>query len=179
MQELLTLFLFFFKVGLLSFGGGYAVIPVIQQEVEARNWLTAAQFQEIVALSGMAPGPIATNTTTMVGYQIAGFVGAVVATVGIILPSLIIIVLLGSILFRIRHYRWVKAFFYGLKPVVTGLIVFAAIHFGTSGSADSLFTWSTLVTAAICVGAIIAMMKYKTHPLLIIIGSALAGIILL
>ena len=117
----------FISVGLVSFGGGYAVIPVIQKEVTEKA-LTAAEFQQTVALAGMAPGSIATNAATLIGYQSAGYIGAAVSTAGIILPSLVVIVL-SALFYRMRSNPWVQSSLYGLRPVTTGLIVYA-IHFG-------------------------------------------------
>lgn len=94
------LFISFFKIGLLSFGGGYAVIPTIQYEVERYGWLTTEQYQRIVSLAGMSPGAIATNNATLVGYQAGGLMGAVTATVGIVLPSLFIVILIAAFFIR-------------------------------------------------------------------------------
>ena len=95
-----------------------------------KGLLTAAEFQQTVALAGMAPGSIATNAATLIGYQSAGYIGAAVSTAGIILPSLVVIVLLSALFYRMRSNPWVQSSLYGLRPVTTGLIVYAAIHFG-------------------------------------------------
>lgn len=93
---LLELFLLFLKVGLISFGGGYAVIALIQREITEKGWVTAGHFQELVAMAGMAPGSIATNTATLIGYSQMGLLGGAVSTIGIILPSLLIVILLTA-----------------------------------------------------------------------------------
>lgn len=171
------LFFSFLKIGFLSFGGGYAVISMIQYEVNDHGWLSSEQFQHIVALSGMSPGSIATNSATLIGFQIAGWPGAIVATVGIVLPSLIVVILIAAFFYRIHTNYWVKSSFYGLRPVVTGLIVYAAIHFGFPSPSGYIFNWTTLITLVIAAAAFLSIVKYKVHPLLVIFLSACAGIV--
>lgn len=171
------LFLIFIKVGLISFGGGYAVMTLIQREVAAMGWVDPGEFQEIVALAGMAPGSIATNAATLIGYSKAGILGAIVATVGIILPSLIIVILITAFFMKLQSNDWVKSSFYGLRPVVTGLIIYAAINFGLSGRSESLLSWSMAGTLLISAGCLILVTKYKLHPFAVILLSAVAGIV--
>ncbi|GIP53197.1 MULTISPECIES: chromate transporter [Paenibacillus] len=172
------LFLVFIKVGLISFGGGYAVMTLIQREVAGKGWVEAGEFQEIVSLAGMAPGSIATNTATLIGYSQSGFLGAVAATVGIILPSLIIVIILTASFIRLQNNDLVKSSFYGLRPVVTGLIIYAAIHFGLSGRSESLLSWSMAGTLLICAGCLTLVTKYKVHPFGVILLAAVAGIVI-
>lgn len=172
------LFLVFIKVGLISFGGGYAVMTLIQREVAAKGWLDAGEFKEIVSLAGMAPGSIATNAATLIGYSEAGIWGAIVATAGIILPSLIIVILITAFFLRLKSNDWVKSSFYGLRPIVTGLIIYAAIHFGLSGRSEPLLSWPMAGTLLICIGCLILVTKYKIHPFAVILLSAAAGIVL-
>ncbi|WP_178021431.1 chromate transporter [uncultured Paenibacillus sp.] len=172
------LFLVFIKVGLISFGGGYAVMTLIQREVAAKGWVDAGEFQEIVALAGMAPGSIATNAATLIGYSEAGIWGAIVSTAGIILPSLIIVILITAFFFKLQDNVWVRSSFYGLRPIVTGLIIYAAIHFGLSGRSESPLSWSTAGTLLIIAGSLALVAKYKVHPFAVIALSAAAGIVL-
>lgn len=172
------LFFTFLKIGFVSFGGGYAVIPMIQYEVSGNGWLTTSEFQEAVSLAGMAPGPIATNSATLIGYKTAGPLGAVLSTIGMVLPSLIIIIGLAALFFRVQNNKWVKSSFYGLRPIVTGLIVYAAIHFGFRGSDESGITWLTIGTLLICAASIFLLLKYKCHPLMLILAAGAAGIVL-
>ena len=171
------LLLVFIKVGLVSFGGGYAVITLIQREVSAKGWLDGGAFQEIVSLAGMAPGSIATNTATLIGYSQAGIGGAAAATVGIILPSLLIVICIAVFFVKLQSNSWVRSSFYGLRPVVTGLILYAAIHFGFSGQQQSLLTWSMAGSLLICAGCLLLVVKYKLHPFAVILLSAAAGIV--
>lgn len=171
-----SLFAVFFKIGLVSFGGGYAMIPLIRHEVLLHGWMEERQFADTVALAGMAPGPIATNSATLIGYEAAGVPGAILSTLGMVLPSLAIIVIIAAFFFRMQQRQWVKATFYGLKPVVTGMIVYAAIHFSFPGNGAGWISWHTigmLMILAICLGALI---KYRLHPLAVIVLSGLLGI---
>lgn len=171
------LFIMFISVGLVSFGGGYAVIPMIQNEVAEKGWLTTAEFQQTVALAGMAPGSIATNAATLVGYETAGYIGAAVSTAGIILPSLVVVVLLSAFFYRLQNNPWLKSSLYGLRPVTTGLILYAAIHFGYSneGAAITRGIFPTLLISGAC---LYLLLKHKLHPLLILTAAGAAGIIL-
>ncbi|GIP01243.1 chromate transporter [Paenibacillus lautus] len=171
------LFMMFISVGLVSFGGGYAVIPVIQKEVTEKGLLTAAEFQQTVALAGMAPGSIATNAATLIGYQSAGYIGAAVSTAGIILPSLVVIVLLSALFYRMRGNPYVQSSLYGLRPVTTGLIVYAAIHFGYPDEGEGLIQ-GLIPTLLICGACLFLLLKYKLHPLLILLMAGAAGIVL-
>lgn len=172
------LFLVFIKVGLISFGGGYAVMTLIQREVADMKWMSAGEFQEIVALAGMAPGSIATNAATLIGYSEAGILGAIIATIGMILPSLIIVILITAFFMKLQSNDWVKSSFYGLRPIVTGMIIYAAIHFGVSGQSESLLSWSTAATLLISAGCLVLVTKYKVHPFAVILLSAVAGIVI-
>ncbi|MBB3111012.1 chromate transporter [Paenibacillus phyllosphaerae] len=172
------LFLAFLKIGLLSFGGGYAVIPMIQYESERYGWLPGEEFQRLVALAGMSPGPVATNSATLIGYEAGGLLGAIVATAGIVLPSLVIVIVIAAFFYRMNANIWVKSSFYGLRPIITGLIVYAAIHFGLSNHSDTIYHWSTFATLLIGVLAFLAIVKYKLHPFGVIAGAAILGIVL-
>lgn len=171
------LFVVFFQIGLVSFGGGYAVIPMIQYEAEARYWMSTSEFHEAVALAGMAPGPIATNAATLIGYKSAGFLGAVISTLGIVLPSLTVVVVLSALFFPLQHNKWVKSLFYGLRPVIAGVIAYAAIHFGNFDRVESI-SWITLFTLLILAGSLVLLVKYKMHPFMVIMAAGAAGIIL-
>jgi chromate transporter len=171
------LFLVFVKVGLISFGGGYAAITMIQQEVEEAGWLNASKFQELVSLAGMAPGSIATNTATLVGYTMGGGWGALTATAGIIMPSLVIVILLAAFFLKLHSKEWVKSSFYGLRPIVTGLILYAALHLGLGGPSGPWLRWMTVGTLLIIFGCLVLVAKYKAHPFMVIAVSAVAGIV--
>ncbi|WNQ10006.1 chromate transporter [Paenibacillus aurantius] len=169
------LFWTFTKVGVISFGGGYAMIPVIEHEVQAHQWMTSQQFSQAVSAAGMAPGPIATNSAIFVGYQTAGVAGAAVSAAGIILPSFLLIILAAAFFRKVYKHRTTKSVFYGLRPVVTGLILYAAVHFavlnGLLGGKVVSILWSVVIMG----GALVALGKYKVHPLVVLLVSGLAG----
>ncbi|XID90695.1 chromate transporter [Paenibacillaceae bacterium WGS1546] len=174
---LFDLFLTFFMVGLVSFGGGYAMIPLIQQEVLNRHhWMDAAQLSDIVAVAGMSPGPIATNIAIAVGYHQAGTIGAAVASLAMLLPSLALILAAGKLLIRYRNNDLVKSSFFGLRPVVAGMIVYAAIvfaqHSGMTFAFDGL-AWSQLLIFA---GSLFALVYLHKHPISVLLVSGLVGI---
>lgn len=170
------LFFSFFKIGFMSFGGGYAMVPVIEREVETHAWLSPNMFADAVSLAGMAPGPLATNMATLVGFKTAGAAGAVVATIGMVLPSLLVMIALAAFFYKIHHNKWVRASFYGLRPIVTGLILFAAVRFAQLGMDEGLITWHTLVSLLITGGVLVAVLKYKVPPIAAILLSGLLGI---
>ena len=172
------LFITFLKIGIVSFGGGYSVIPLIQYEVADHGWLAYTEYQEAIAIAGMSPGPIATNSATLIGYQTAGLGGAIVSTLGIFLPSLLAVIILTAIFYRLKYKMWFRSTFYGLRPIITGLILYAALHFGFLNDGDTTITWATCATLAICAGCLYGMYKYKLHPVMIILLSGAVGIIL-
>ncbi|MDR6549012.1 chromate transporter [Paenibacillus qinlingensis] len=170
------LFVTFLKIGFMSFGGGYAMIPIIQHEVEQHGWMTSEHFAQSVAVAGMSPGPIATNTATLIGYRADGILGAIFSTIGMVLPSFVIILIISSFFYKIIQSKAVHTTFYGLRPIVTGLIVYAAIHFGFPDGMASIFSWQVLFTILIAAGVFLVVYKYKWHPLATIVLSALVGI---
>ena len=123
------LFYTFFLIGLFTFGGGYAMIPMIQEQVVGKGWLTEAQLLDFIAVSETTPGPFAINISTFVGSQTAGPLGAVCSTIGVILPSFIIIVLVALVLSKVLKNKYVQGALNGVKPVVVALIAATAILF--------------------------------------------------
>ncbi|HAE62522.1 MAG TPA: chromate transporter, partial [Eubacteriaceae bacterium] len=126
-MELIKLILTFAKIGLFSFGGGYAMIPIIQQEIESNNWLSSAEFVDIIAIAEMTPGPIAVNSATFVGYKISGVWGGILATFGVALPSFILAVLISSYYLKFKRNRISNSIFYGIRPVITALVLSATV----------------------------------------------------
>lgn len=172
------LFLIFMKIGFASFGGGYAVISMIHYEISQYGWITPERFQHIVALAGMSPGSIAVNAAMLIGLDTAGMPGAIAAIAGITLPSLIIIVLAARFFYKIHTKPWVQYSLYGLRPIIIGLIIYAAIHLGFPSLTSSLLNWATLATLLIGGAAFVSIVRYKVHPLMVIGLSACAGIVL-
>ncbi|MEK3913776.1 chromate transporter [Paenibacillus sp. FSL H7-0331] len=171
-----TLLVTFFKIGLVSFGGGYAILSVIEREALSQQWMTSVDFAQAVTLAGMAPGPIATNSAVLIGYKVAGIPGAAAATIGMILPSFIIIIALAVFFFKVGRERLLSMIFYGLKPMVAALIVYAAYRVGTNGQPLLGINGHTLAALLIFIFAMIGTMKYHLHPLVVLSVSALMGI---
>jgi chromate transporter len=167
------LFWSFLKLGLFSFGGGYAMIPLLEQElVRSRGWLSPRQFVDAVALSQMTPGPIAINAATLVGFRQAGFWGALAATLAVILPPVVIV--WGLALFA-RHQAgsaWVRAALLGLRPVVVALVTVAALGLARESLPD-LRSAAVLLLSAAAVG------RWHLHPALAILGAGFLGILFL
>ena len=121
-KEYFTLFLTFFKIGAFTFGGGYAMIPLIQKEVvDNHKWVTADDILEVIAIAESTPGPIAVNAATFVGYKFGGFLGAFMATLGVVTPSFFIIVLLSSVISRFQDNKVVQYAFFGIRAGVLAL----------------------------------------------------------
>lgn len=173
----LQLFISYLKIGFFGFGGGYAMLSLIQNEiVEQRGWITVSQFADIVAVSQMTPGPIAINSATYIGYTIGGFWGSVVATVAVCLPALTVMLALTKFFLKLKDNRYVHGVITGMRPVVVGMIAAAALLLiFPKQSADSSFIdhWSWILFAA----TLYASYK-KVNPILLIALSAIAGIVI-
>ena len=186
----LQLFYTFFKIGLFGFGGGYAMLSMIQGEVVNRyGWISASEFTDIVAVSQMTPGPIGINSATYVGYSAVvsagyapwvGIAGAAVATLAVVMPSFLIMLALSRLLLRYMNHPTVKSIFATLRPAGVGLLASAALllmnteNFGSPDTSSMQFGISLLLFAA----SFIAVWKFKVSPiLLIILCGAIGGII--
>jgi len=170
MSLLLQLFTSFFTIGLFAFGGGYAVISFLQQEVERRGWMTAERFVDFVAIAQSTPGPIAINMATFVGYQTGGVAGSLVATLAVALPGMTLMTILALFFFHFYERPATQAIFHGLRPVVVGLIAAAAWQIGRV----SIINWAA---AAITVVSCLLIARWKVHPVVLVVGSAIAGIL--
>ncbi|MFK2826409.1 chromate transporter [Bacillus sp. B190/17] len=175
---LLELFKTFFMIGLISFGGGYATLPIIEVEVTAHHWMTTKEFTDIIAIAGMSPGPIATNCAVIVGYQTAGFAGAAASTLGVVLPSLIIILIMAAFFYKANKHPIVQSAFYGLRPIVVGLIVYAAIKFAIANGLIGPLSLYSLGLFLIFLLSLLALTRFRAHPALVIILSGIAGVLL-
>ncbi len=169
----LELFISFFQVGLLSFGGGYAALPLIQRQVvEVREWITLTEFSDIITISQMTPGPIALNMASFVGTRMGGIPGTVIATVSVVTAPLILALILAVIYYRYRELGLMKGILWGLKPTVVALIATAGIGIfiqaltGEEGMAGI----SILALVLFAAGFILLMLK-KLTPLKTILLS--------
>jgi chromate transporter len=178
---LLELFWTFFKIGAFTFGGGYAMIPLIQSEVVSNGWMSMEQLINFIAVSESTPGPLAVNMATYVGSETAGIIGSVCATFGVVLPSFIIILLVARVYTAFSNNKYVKGCMNGLKAAVIGLIVSSVLSVGQTvffEKAVSLQVLSSTVfwcSAGILVIDIVLSIK-KANPIMIILLSAALGI---
>ena len=185
----LQLFFEFFKTGLFAVGGGMATLPFLYDMAEKTNWFTSGQLADMIAVSESTPGPIGVNMATYVGFTTAGFWGGLIATLALVTPSVIIIVIISYFLKAFRENKYVDAAFYGLRPASTGLIAAAGMTVVTitllqmdllknSGSIMDLFNWKSLILAVIIyiLSNNIKQTK-KLHPVFFIVGSAIIGIL--
>ncbi len=169
---LLDLFLSYVKIGFFGFGGGYAMLALMEHEIiRVHGWMTMPEFIDIIAVAEMTPGPIAINSATFVGYNVAGLPGATLATLGVILPSLLLIIPAAKIVSYFYQHRGLQRALTGIHPAVIALIGFAAIVVGESAMVD-LKSW------AITAGCLALLFLRGTHPLLLIALGAVAGLIL-
>lgn len=185
---LFELFFTFFKIGALTFGGGYAMIPFVREQVLAHDWLTEEELLNMIAVSESTPGPIAVNMATFVGADQAGILGSALATLGVILPSFIIILIISALLKNFLKYKGVKAFLTGVRPCVVALILGTAFTLLLSvllgiGSRDFVFDidFKGIVILEIVVGISIIYKRRKEKkpsPILMIAISACLGMIL-
>lgn len=177
----LNLFISFLKVGLFSFGGAYGAIPLIRDEVLARGWLDAEALSYMIAVSESTPGPIMVNMATYVGSTQAGILGSLIATTAVVLPAFLIIIVLMALLKTAIKKPSVKALMQGLKPCVMGIILATGIYMAiTSCIEGKVINMKALIITAILVAAKIAyslLRKKKLSPILLIIISALSGIV--
>lgn len=186
MTILLQLFLSYLKIGFFGFGGGYAMLALIQHEVVVRhNWMTNTEFTDIVAISQMTPGPIAINSATYVGYTVGmqaghhtlfGILGSALATLAVCLPSLTVMLLLTRFFLRLRGNRLLSGAMSGMKPVVIGMIASAALllMFPASHEGESFIDGWSWAIFGLCVAASLL----KVNPIVQILLSAVAGILI-
>ena len=188
MPLLLDLFLTFLKIGAVSFGGGYAMIPMLTDEVIAHGWLTETELLNFIAVSESTPGPVAVNMATFIGSAKGGFLGALLATAGVVLPAFIIILVVASLIKGLMKYAGVKGFLSGVRPVVVGLIIatgallFLAVVLGyTKVGAPLSFDYKRLIIFGIVALTYIVykiLRKKSISPIILIVFSALLGILL-
>jgi chromate transporter len=179
----LQLFWSFFQVGLFSFGGGYAALPLIQEQVlEIHPWLTSAEFVDVLTISQMTPGPIAINASTFVGTKLAGIPGAICATAGCVTPSCIIVLILATLYYKYKGLRMVQGIIKGLRPAVVALIASA----GLSILMTAFFNKEALplkpsdlnwIAVLLFAGSLIIIRKFKLNPIYSMLIAGAAGVI--
>ena len=180
----LQLFYTFFKIGLFGFGGGYAMISMIQGEVVTRyQWLTTSEFTDIIALSQMTPGPIGINSATYAGYtaivnagysHAIGVIGSVIATVSVVLPSFILMIFISRFFLKYQKHPAVESVFRGLRPGVVGLLAAAALVL-MNGENFGNNSYQVIISSVLFAGTFIASYRYKINPILLIIIAGVIG----
>ena len=177
----LSLFWTFFLIGAFTFGGGYAMLPLIQEQVTAKGWIDAESLVNFVAVSESTPGPFAVNMATYIGAEMGDIFGAVCATLGVVLPSFVIILIVAKCYDKFRSSPIVKGCMTGLKPAVVGLIAGAVlsvaktVFFPGNVSLSLLISPATYISAGIFITMLILAFK-KVHPIILICLSAGIGI---
>lgn len=177
----LELFWVFFKVGILGIGGGYAAIPLIQSfVVDGHGWLTQAQFADLLAIDELTPGPIAINSATFVGMRVAGVGGAIVATFAFVLPSVIIISILGLIYFKYKKLSFMQTILKTLRPVVAAAVFsaflsLAVLALWTNGVYSANSADINIISVFIFGLSLYLLRKHDISPIKIILGSGILG----
>lgn len=189
MSLYLRLFWEFFKTGLFAVGGGMATLPFMYDISDKTGWFTHSMLADMVAVSESTPGPIGVNMATYVGFVTGGIPGSVVATVGLVTPSVIVILLIARVLKAFRENQYVDAGFYGLRPCSIGLIAAAGVLviklalfntelYASTGALLDLFNFKALILAAVLLVATRCIKKLKgLHPIVFILASAVIGIV--
>ncbi len=180
----LELFRSFFQIGLFSIGGGYAAMPLIQdQVVDIHPWLNMTQFADIMSIAEMTPGPIAINAATFVGIQVVGLPGAIIATIGCIFPSCVIVMTLAYVYYRFRDLNMVQGVLAGLRPAVIAMIASAGLSllvmavYGQRTLPDDPAAFDA-IALLIFIAGFVALRKWKPNPLWVMASSGAAGVIL-
>ena len=189
MISLFELFWVFFYVGAFTIGGGLVAITLMQQEILGRGLISPERFYNMVAISESTPGPIGVNMATYIGYETHGVIGGIVTTIGTVLPSIIVILIIARVLEAFRQNKYVDAVFYGLRPCSVGLIAAAGMLvvkiamfnfdlYGQTGALADLFNFKALaLAAALVVFTRFVKITKKLHPIVFIAASAAVGII--
>lgn len=169
---LVKLFGIFFKIGAFSFGGGYAMLPFIQKEIIENNYfISVREFLDIIGISQMTPGPVAINSATFVGFKVAGIFGSIVSTIGVVLSSFILVLIVSKTLNKFKENKFIKGALLGMRPVLVALVVKAFI--------DLAKTSYTSISTVIIGGIITILIFYrKLNPIICIVVSAVLGLII-
>lgn len=185
----LLLFWEFLKIGLFSVGGGMATLPFLYDLSDSTGWFTHAQLADMLAVSESTPGPVGINMATYVGYTVGGFGGALLATLGVILPGTVIVLIIASMLDKFRGNKYVDAAFYGLRPASTGLIAAAGVsvvsiallntslYAATGNLLDLISVKAVILAAVLWVLTNLVKPTKKFHPVVFIAASAVVGIV--
>ena len=176
-ENYLKLIWAYLKIGLFGFGGGYAMLSLIQREVVDSGWITSQMFTDIVAISQMTPGPIGINSATYIGYVVTGSVlGSLVTTITVVIPPFILTLIAAHYIERHRQSAFIKGAFMGLRPVVVGLIASAALLLMNSENFGYIAS-ERIITIAICIASFCIVYFTRLHPILVIILAGITGLL--
>ena len=171
MPIIIKVFLSFLKIGAFSFGGGYAMLPLIQREiVNSHNWITYKEFIDIIGISQMTPGPIAINSATFVGFKVSGILGSISATLGVVTFSFILVSIANHYIVKFKESYILKAALTGMRPALIGLIISVFISLGRESYKDI----KSVIIGFIILGL---LLTNKLHPILVILISGVLGIL--
>jgi chromate transporter len=182
---LLEVFWSFFQIGLFSIGGGYAALPLIEHQVlEIHNWLTLSEFADLLTISQMTPGPIALNASTFVGTRVAGLPGAIIATVGCVTPSCIIVLTLSYFYFKYKNLSGIQGILKGLRPAVVSLIASAGLSILLLSvfKSEDITIWSmnlndvNYISVVLVAIGVVVLRKYKLDPIKVMLTTGVIGI---
>ncbi|WP_338787195.1 chromate transporter [Metabacillus sp. FJAT-53654] len=172
-KKVFQLFWSFFKIGPVTFGGGYAMIPLIEKEVvHKKNWVKSEDLTDVFAIAGTIPGAIAVNAATFIGHRIAGIRGAIAATLGTLLPTFIIVLVLCGLLSSFQENPYVESAFFGIRAATVALIVYAGIKIARTSLLDK-------ATFTLALSMVLAMLIFHWHPIFVIFLGALLGILII
>jgi len=168
MRQLWEIFIAFFKIGAFTFGGGYAMLPLIEKEVTQRGWVKKEDIVDVFAISQSVPGVIAVNASVFIGYRIGGLKSAVVAVIGVVLPSFIVILGLATAIVAVKDNLYVQKAFVGIRSGVTVMIAFAAYKLGKSVLINGF-------AVMLAIGTLILVVALDIHPMYLILAGAILG----
>lgn len=171
-EIIFKLFLAFWKIGTFSFGGGYAMLPFIQEEIVSKNsWISINEFMDIIGISQMTPGPVAINSATFVGYKVSGILGSVSATFGVILTSFILVTIASKMLHKFKESNIVQSALLGMRPILIALIIDAFLRLAKEAYIDIKSIIITLIIGVL-------LLSKKVHPILVIVIAGILGLVL-
>lgn len=173
MKKLLEIFTLFFRIGMFTIGGGYAMLPLIQKEVvDKKSWMSEEEFLDAISLTNSLPGPLATNAATFVGYRVSKVKGSLAAVLGAVLPSIIIILIIASFFKNAADYPVVQNIFNAVRPAVVALILYSVIKLAKTAKITKNLNW------LVALAAFAAITFFDVHPIIVIVCAALYGLVL-
>jgi len=183
MSNVILLFWEFFKIGMFAVGGGPATLPYLMDLTDKYDWYSMKELTDMIAISESTPGPLGVNMATYAGFSTLGTFGGLVSTIGLVLPSIIVIILIAKFLANFSQNKYVKAVFWGLRPAVTALIAVAVLHVWkaslfTDSAAGLMPEWGPIILAVVTYGLMQIPKLKKGHPVFWLLAAAAVGLLL-